>query len=63
MTLIYRVLDAGMVTMTELKSGTVSLADIVGMTHYLDMKADIEYANMMKHEKPSLRGGGRYGRP
>lgn len=63
MTLIYRVLDAGMVTMTELKSGAVNLTDIVGMTHYLDMKADIEYANMTKREKPSLRGGGRYGRP
>ena len=41
MTLIYRVLDAGMVTMTELKSGAVNLTDIVGMTHYLDMKVDI----------------------
>ncbi len=61
MTFIYRVLDAGMVTMTELKSGLVTLSDLVGMTHYLDMKSDIEYANMTKHDKPE--GGGRYGRP
>ena len=46
MTFIYRCIDSGMVTMTEVKSGAVSLADLAGITHYLDMKADIEYANM-----------------
>lgn len=61
MTFIYRVLDAGMVTMTELKSGMVTLSDLVGMTHYLDMKSDIEYANLKKYDKPE--GGGRHGRP
>lgn len=61
MTFIYRVLDAGMVTMTELKSGMVTLTDLVGMTHYLDMKSDIEYANITKHDKPE--GGGRHGCP
>ena len=50
-----------MVTMTELKSGLVTLADLVGMTHYLDMKSDIEYANLKKYDKPE--GGGRHGRP
>ena len=47
--------------MTELKSGMVTLTDLVGMTHYLDMKSDIEYANITKHDKPE--GGGRHGRP
>lgn len=61
MTFIYHVLDAGMVTMTELKSGLVTLADLVGMTHYLDMKNDIEYANMTKPNQPER--GEHYGCP
>lgn len=37
-----------MVSMSEVKSGAVTLADLVGITHYLDMKDDIQIANMPK---------------
>ena len=44
MIFIYRAIDAGMVTMRDVVDGVVTLADIVAVNHYLDMKQDIEYA-------------------
>ncbi len=35
----------------------VSLADLVGLTHYLDMKADIEYATMKAETKKGQKNG------
>lgn len=46
MIIIYRAIDSGMVSYLDVKNGAVSLADIVGIVHYLDMKSDIGYANM-----------------
>lgn len=40
-----------MVTLSEVKSGRVNLADIVGINHYLDMKSDIEYAALERGRK------------
>ena len=44
MIFIYRAIDAGMVTMRDVVDGVVTLADLVTVNHYLDMKQDIEYA-------------------
>lgn len=46
MIFIYRAIDSGMVSYLDVKHGAVSLADIIGIVHYLDMKSDVEYANM-----------------
>lgn len=40
-----------MVSLPDVKAGRVSLADIAEVNHYLDMKADIEYAAMEKARK------------
>ena len=40
-----------MVTLSEVKSGRVNLADIVGINHYLDMKSDIEYAALERSKR------------
>lgn len=46
-----------MVSFVDVKMGMVTLADLVGITHYLDMKADIEYATMQKQMKKGQRHG------
>lgn len=50
MIFIYRAIDAGMVTMRDVVDGVVTLADLVTITHYLDMKQDIEYAVSKENE-------------
>ena len=45
-----------MVSMPDVKAGRVNLADIAEINHYLEMKADIEYASFEKARK------GRHGR-
>ena len=50
MIFIYRAIDAGMVTMRDVVDGAVTLADIVAVNHYLDMKQDIEYAVSKENE-------------
>jgi hypothetical protein len=52
MIFIYRTIDAGMVSMTDVLNGNITLSEIVRVNHYLDMKQDIEFmANeeAMKH--------------
>lgn len=44
MIFVYRAIDAGLVTMRDVVDGVVTLADLVTVNHYLDMKQDIEYA-------------------
>jgi hypothetical protein len=39
-----------MVSMRDVVDGAVSLADIVTINHYLDMKQDIEYAVTNENE-------------
>lgn len=56
--MVYRVIDAGMVSMPDVLDGRVSLADIVEASHYLDMKSDIEWANT----KIAWKEGGKHGR-
>ena len=46
MIFIYRAIDSGMVSYLDVKHGAVSLADIIGIVHYLNMKSDVEYANI-----------------
>lgn len=46
-----------MVNFLDVKQGNISLAEIVEINHFLDMKADIEYANMNNTKK----GGKQYG--
>lgn len=46
MIFIYRAIDSGMVSYLDVKHGEVSLADIISIVHYLDMKSDVEYANI-----------------
>jgi hypothetical protein len=43
MIFIYRTIDAGMVNMTDVLNGNISLAEIVRVNLYLDMKQDIEF--------------------
>lgn len=43
-----------MVNFLDVKYGKISLVEIVEINHFLDMKSDIEYANM-----PSLKKGGK----
>lgn len=47
MIFIYRAIESGMVSFTEVRDGSVSLCDLVGINTYLDMRSDIEY-NAMK---------------
>lgn len=57
MTFIYRAIDSGMVSLSDVKAGRVNLADIAEVNHYLDMKSDIEnYANE-KAMKKTQKGG------
>lgn len=59
MTFIYRAIDSGMISLPDVTSGRVTLAEIAEINHYLDMKSDIEnYANEKAMKKPR-KGGGR----
>lgn len=56
MIFIYRAIESGMVSLVDVTSGRVSLADIVGVNHYLDMRSDIEYmVNEKETQKARLR--------
>ena len=57
MIFIYRAIDAGMVTMRDVVDGVVTLADLVTVNHYLDMKQDIEYYANEKAIKKAKKGG------
>lgn len=56
MIFIYRAIDSGMVSYLDVKHGAVSLADIIGIVHYLNMKSDVEYANMHHDMEKGGRG-------
>jgi hypothetical protein len=40
---IYRAIDSGMISLPDVTSGRVSLAEIAEINHYLDMKFDVEH--------------------
>lgn len=46
-----------MVSFADVKNGTVSLSDLVGINHYLDMQSDIEYWSLKNSQK---EGGKRW---
>ena len=48
-----------MVSLTDVNSGRVTLADLVEINHYLDMKSDIEYMAQENAAKEAKRKGGR----
>jgi hypothetical protein len=48
-----------MVSLVDVNSGRVTLAELVEVNHYLDMKSDIEYMANEKAMKDSKRRGGR----
>lgn len=50
-------IDSGMVSLPDVKAGRVTLADIVEMNHYLDMKADIEH-----YAADKVREEGKHGK-
>lgn len=49
-----------MVSFADVQKGDISLAELVGISHYLDMKSDIEYAAM--NDNAHGRGGLRRGK-
>lgn len=53
---IYQAIDSGMVSFLDVKTGAVSLADLIDIYTYITIKSDIEYNEMKKAEK-----GGRHG--
>ena len=57
MTFIYRAIDSGMVSLPDVTSGRVTLAEIAEVNHYLDMKNDIEYYANEKAMKKAKKGG------
>lgn len=42
-TFVFRAIKSGMVSFYDVKNGVCTLADLVGINHYLDMVGDIEY--------------------
>ena len=56
-TFIYRAIDSGMVSLPDVTSGRVTLAEIAEVNHYLDMKSDIEYYANEKAMKKTQKGG------
>ena len=48
-----------MISLPDVTSGRVSLAEIAEVNHYLDMKNDIEYYANEKAIKEAKRKGGR----
>ena len=59
MTFIWRVIDSGMVSLTDVTSGKVTLAELAEAGHYLDMKSDIEYDAMETARKKAKYGSRR----
>ncbi len=59
MIFIYRAIESGMVSLTDVKSGKATLADLVEINHYLDMRSDIEYMAQERAAKEAKRKGGR----
>ena len=55
-TFIYRVIDSGMVTLPDVTSGRVTLAELAEANHYLDMKSDIEYNAAEKARREAKHG-------
>ena len=53
---IYRAIDSGMVSLPDVTSGRVSLAEIVEINHYLDMRSDIESYLADKAREESRHG-------
>ena len=45
-----------MVSLSDVRAGRVTLADIAEAHHYLDMKADIEHYSMEKSRRESKHG-------
>lgn len=62
MTFIYNVISSGMVTYADVVGGQVSLAALVEMSHYLEMRNDIQRYQFDKemHDKPQERGPRRW---
>ncbi len=62
MTFIYNVISSGMVTYADVVGGRVSLAALVEMSHYLEMRNDIRRYQFDKemHDKPQERGPRRW---
>jgi hypothetical protein len=56
---IYRAIESGMVSLVDVNAGRVTLADLVEVNHYLDMKGDIEFMAHEKAAKEAKRKGGR----
>ena len=56
-TFIYRAIDSGMISLPDVTSGRVSLAEIAEVNHYLDMKQDIEYYANQQAIKDNRKGG------
>lgn len=54
--MLYRLIDEGMVTYADLKSGNVLLADLVEPLYYIKMKDDIQQYHLNKAKK---KGGGK----
>jgi hypothetical protein len=46
-----------MITLPDVTSGRVTLAEIAEVNHYLDMKSDIEYYANEKAIKKAKKGG------
>ena len=53
---IYRAIDSGMISLPDVTSGRVSLAEIVEINHYLDMRSDIESYLADKAREESKHG-------
>ena len=49
-------IDSGMVSLSDVKAGRVSLADIMEAYHYLEMKADMEKYFMDKAREEAKHG-------
>lgn len=62
MTFIYNVISSGMVTYADVVEGRVSLAALVEMSHYLEMRSDIRKYQFDKemNDKSKERGPRRW---
>ena len=57
LTAFLRAYASGMISLPDVTSGRVSLAEIAEANHYLDMKNDIEYYANEKAMKKAKKGG------
>lgn len=55
--LVWRPVTAGLISMTEVKSGVVSLVDLLKINAILDMKSDIE---KYYYQHPPEKDGGKF---